>query len=65
LANVVSQCGLVVDSSHAKAFALAVQKLASDINLRTTLGASGKQYAQIHFDKERILSSFEVALKQA
>ena len=65
LASVVSQCGLVVESSHAKPFALAVQKLASDINLRTTLGASGRQYAQIHFDKERILSSFEAALKQA
>jgi colanic acid biosynthesis glycosyl transferase WcaI len=65
LANIVSQCGFAVEPANPSTFAVAIQKLASDANLRKSLGAAGRQYAQHHLDKEKILSSFEATLKES
>ena len=65
LANIVSQCGFAVEPTNPGAFAVTIQKLALDANLRKSLGAAGRQYAQHHLDKEKILSSFEATLKES
>jgi colanic acid biosynthesis glycosyl transferase WcaI len=64
LANVVMECGLLVEPGDSPTFALAIQNLASNEEMRTKLGAAGKVYAEKHLDKEMILSTIEKKLGQ-
>jgi colanic acid biosynthesis glycosyl transferase WcaI len=64
LANLVKDCGLVVPPEQSQAFAEAIMKLASDADLRETLGSAGRAYAESYLDKNTILRRFEAELNQ-
>lgn len=63
LANVVKDCGLVVEPEQPQAFAEAIMRLARDAALRTRLGASGRAYAEAHLDRDVVLGGFEAELR--
>lgn len=60
--SVVQGCGITCAPSDYRAFALNVKSLAMDPARRAALGAAARKYAISHFDKEKILNSFESAL---
>lgn len=49
-----AQCGLVVEPGDPKALRDAVEKLAADPKLATTLGRHGREYAVAHYDRDAI-----------
>lgn len=59
LASVVDVCGLFVNPGDSLAFALAIQTLAGNQEMRKSLGAAGRQYAETYLDKEKVLHEFE------
>ncbi len=62
LADVVSDCGLVVESENVEAFAEAISLLAHDKQLRISLGAAGRIYAELYMCKNSVLATFKEAL---
>jgi colanic acid biosynthesis glycosyl transferase WcaI len=58
LANVVADCGWVVEPENASAFAEAIHHLAQDAALRRRLGTAGRAYAEAHLDKQAVLAKF-------
>lgn len=63
VASVCEQCGLVVPTAEARAFADAVLSLADDAAFRLNLGVKARAYAEFHFGHEAILSRFESELQ--
>ena len=59
---VQSSGGLVIPPDDANALVAALQHLASDSARRASMGANGRRYAEVNFDKNRILSEFEKEL---
>jgi len=62
LADVVSQCGLVVPPGDDDAFAAAIATLADSPALRATLGARGLEWARQHLERDAVLGQLEQAL---
>ena len=62
VAFVVEGCGEVVPPEDAVAFAVAIEALAKDAELRDRLGKNGRAYAEKNFDKDAVLGKFEQAL---
>jgi colanic acid biosynthesis glycosyl transferase WcaI len=65
LANVLRGSGLLVEPGDGNAFALAIQNLAANEEMRKKLGAAGRIYAEKQLDKEKILRAFEERLSQS
>lgn len=63
LADVVSNCGIVVPPEQPQAFADAIDMLAQDAALRAKLGAAGRAYAEAHLDRDAVLGKFEAELQ--
>ncbi len=63
LADVVSDCGLVVESENPDAFAEAINLLAHDKHLRKSLGSAGRIYAELYMSKNNVLATFKAALQ--
>jgi glycosyltransferase involved in cell wall biosynthesis len=66
-ADVVTRSGggVVVDPDDARAWIEAGQRLAADIESRVSLGLRARQYAEAHFDIEKIAGRFEAVLAKA
>jgi colanic acid biosynthesis glycosyl transferase WcaI len=64
IADVASDCGLVVPPGDTRLFAEAIRTLTEDAALRTRLGANAHRYAQEHLSRDRALTEFENALKE-
>ncbi|QOF76289.1 glycosyltransferase WbuB [Variovorax sp. 38R] len=62
LGNVVAGRGLVVPPGDAAVLADAIAQLARSPDLRETLGAAGRAFAQAELDQDAILSRFEQEL---
>ena len=62
LADVVANCGLVVEPEKAQAMAEAVLRLARDAELRTKL-AAGRAYAEQYLVREVVLGRFSAAIR--
>lgn len=62
VAFVVEGCGEVVPPEDAVAFAVAIEALAKDAELRDRLGKNGRAYAEKNLDKDAVLGKFEQAL---
>lgn len=54
-----SRCGICVRPDNINEIAKAIVELKNSKNLRETLGHNGRQYAEIHFAKEKILGVYE------
>lgn len=65
VAAVVSQCGIVSAPQNPAALAQAIAALAADQSERVRLGARARAYALRNFQRETILSAFELRLCQA
>jgi len=63
LADVVSQCGVVVAPGDNAAFARAIAALADDAGKRAGLGAAGRRWAQQHLERDAVLTRFEQSLR--
>ncbi len=59
LAEVVSNCGIVVDPDDAAELAQAILRLARDKDMRFALGKAARAYAERHMAKNKVLSTFE------
>lgn len=59
VAEVVSQCGLVVPPDDAEAIALGIKQLAGDPAGRVRLGNEAREYAERNLSREAILQRFE------
>ncbi len=57
-----NSAGLVVDPRDADAFVRAAEELASSESLRSKMGLAARQYAETHFDIEKICDRFEQLL---
>lgn len=57
--------GLVVDPADRAGFVAAARRLRSQPDLRTSLGAAGRRYAEATFDLETIADRFEIVLGTA
>jgi glycosyltransferase involved in cell wall biosynthesis len=57
-------CGLVAPPEDATALRDAVERLASDPGLARELGQKGRQYAQVHFDRQAIAARFIELLQE-
>ena len=62
LANVVQNCGLVVPPEQAQLFAKAIANLAGNAELRASLGAAGRAYAEAYLNIDAVLGKFEAEL---
>ncbi len=62
LAQVVTNCGIFVDPNDPVAFYEGLIKLASDEDLRQSLGANAKQYAKANLDMDLLLADYESQL---
>jgi glycosyltransferase involved in cell wall biosynthesis len=60
-----AQCGLIVPPEDPGAMRDAVEKLAADPGLAATLGASGRRYAVVHYERSGIAARFADLLRQA
>ena len=56
MANVVSQCGLVVTPGDSKALAGAIERLTDDANERALLGHEARAYAVQNLAKDAVLA---------
>jgi glycosyltransferase involved in cell wall biosynthesis len=65
-AKIVAQnkAGLVVNPEDTAAFIQAAVLLREDSGLREELGRNGRNYAETHFNIEKITNKFEAVLKQ-
>ncbi|WP_082784033.1 glycosyltransferase WbuB [Polynucleobacter sinensis] len=59
LAEVVSMCGIVVSPGDVLAFSQAIADLMAEPSRRYKLGNIGRNYAEVNFSKDNILSKFE------
>jgi colanic acid biosynthesis glycosyl transferase WcaI len=59
LAAVVARCGLVTPPEDGAAMAEAVRKLSYNAQIRETLGAAARQYAQAHLHVDAVLAAAE------
>lgn len=64
LANIVSQCGIVVQPGDHVAFYDALVTLMLDEKLRASLGLAARDYAERNLNRNVILSKFEGKLKE-
>ncbi len=64
LATMVRDRGLVVPPGDLDAFVSAIRELVTHEGMRTRLGANARAYALKHLLRDRVLESFERALKQ-
>lgn len=64
LANIAHHCGIIVPPGDLKAFYDALIELSTDVNLRRKLGLSGHRYALENLGTDRIMSGFEIKLKE-
>jgi colanic acid biosynthesis glycosyl transferase WcaI len=64
LARAVEGRGIVVRPGDAKAFADAIEHLASSLDERLQLGKNAREYAITTLEKEIVLSRFEQDLKE-
>lgn len=64
IAQVIKRVGLVVQPGDSFALANAIRRLASDQKLRKNLGSKGRDYVIEHWEKRKVLSSFNVSLKE-
>jgi putative colanic acid biosynthesis glycosyltransferase WcaI len=64
-AKIVVECGagLVVEPNDVAGFCGAARKLIESPTLRQEFGIAARQYAEVHFDIERITDRFEVILR--
>jgi colanic acid biosynthesis glycosyl transferase WcaI len=62
VAEVVTQCGLVVPPEDALALAEAIVRLADDAELRKAFGQAGRQYAEQNLDRDVVLRRYEAEL---
>ncbi len=63
LGKVAAQCGITVPPDDAKAFAEAIVTLASQPELRRTLGRHARDFAEQRFDQNAVLRQFEQDLQ--
>jgi glycosyltransferase involved in cell wall biosynthesis len=63
-ARIVVDCGagLVVEPTDVPGFTAAARRLAEDAALRDRCGQAARQYAETHFDIDRITDRFEAIL---
>jgi colanic acid biosynthesis glycosyl transferase WcaI len=59
LAGVVARCGLVTPPEDGAAMAEAVRRLGDNAQIRATLGAAARQYAQAHLHVDAVLAAAE------
>jgi len=59
LAGVVARCGLLTPPEDGAAMAEAVRKLSYNAQIRETLGAAARQYAQAHLHVDSVLAAAE------
>ncbi len=57
-----SQAGLLVQPEAAASLARAIRRLAADAGLRERLSVQGRQYAEAHWGRERLLGQWEELL---
>ena len=57
-----SGCGLYAEPENAKELASAIEKLASDPDLRRRMGLAGRVYAERHFDRCKLAAEYEGVL---
>ncbi len=58
-------CGVVVPAGDVDSLVIAVRELAADPERRRRLGATARQYAEIHLGKAQVLEQFELDLQEA
>jgi colanic acid biosynthesis glycosyl transferase WcaI len=58
-------CGVVVPAGDVDSLVIAVKELAADPGRRRELGATARQYAEIHLGKKQVLEQFELDLEEA
>lgn len=56
IANVVGECGLIVESGDSRALAGAIEQLADDPMLRQQMGKHARLYAETHLASEAVLA---------
>jgi glycosyltransferase involved in cell wall biosynthesis len=54
-----SKCGICIIPENINEIAKAIVDLKNSENLRNTFGQNGRQYAEIHFAKEKVLDVYE------
>ena len=59
-----SGCGIVTPPGDGEALLAAVKRLRADAGLRNHLGATGRRFAEAHFEVEGAVDVFEAVLKQ-
>ncbi|MBN1630603.1 MAG: glycosyltransferase, partial [Thermoleophilia bacterium] len=64
IAAAVEGSGLISPPGDEEAMADSIRRLVHDPDLRARLGANGRSYAEEHLSRDKILTSFETALKQ-
>jgi colanic acid biosynthesis glycosyl transferase WcaI len=57
-------CGLITTPGNAEELMAAIVTLAEDARMRERLGRNARKYAEIHLDKDKILSGFEEKLRE-
>jgi len=62
LADVASQCGVVVPPGDGAAFAGAIAELAAAPTRRAVLGQAGREWAQQNLDRDMVLAKLEQAI---
>lgn len=63
LAEIVSNCGIVIEPEDADAFAHALKRLAGNREARLALGKAGRVFAEEHMGKNAVLNAFEKQLE--
>jgi colanic acid biosynthesis glycosyl transferase WcaI len=63
IANVISECGMVVEPSNSLELAQAIEKLADHPELRLQLGINARYYAESHVASDSVLSRLEGELE--
>jgi colanic acid biosynthesis glycosyl transferase WcaI len=62
--KLVEKCGLIVPPGDAAGMAQAIVDLAEQPQMRLSLGQSGRHIAQVHFEREAVLSLFNQQLER-
>lgn len=54
-----ANAGLVVEPENPKVFAKAILRLKGSVDMRKQLGANGRNFVSMYFDKQKVLGKFE------